>query len=171
MIMKILDATIFAVFLLASSSFAALKTNDIAPTFILLDRSGNNFSLNDVIDEKRKDKVKGVILSFFASWCIPCRNELPIINSLADELKAKGVMIVIVGVKENFESINALLASLKVGKVVVLSDPDGEVSERYQVRFLPVTFFIGGDGKVRHVTYGEIGSAQALRDSAENLLH
>jgi hypothetical protein len=77
---------------------------------------------------------------------------------------------VIVGVKEDFTSINALLANLKVDKPIVLSDRSGKVSEEYQVRFLPVTFFIGNDGKVKHVIYGEIGSAQALRNSASKLL-
>lgn len=133
--------------------------------------SGNVFYLSDAVGEKSKEKTKGVILSFFASWCIPCRNELPIINSLADELKGKGLRIVIVGVKESFESINALLSSLKVDKLVALSDLDGKVSERYQVRFLPITYFIGGDGRVKHVVYGEIGSSQALRSSVDIYLH
>ena len=168
--MKILGMFFFAVFLLASSSFAGLKQNDDAPLFTLRDSSGNDFYLSDVIGAKSRVPINGVILSFFASWCIPCRNELPIINSLADELKSKGVRIVVIGVKENFKSINALLASLKVDKLIALSDQDGKVSELYQVRFLPVTFFIGGDGKVKHITYGEIGSAQALKNSVEILL-
>ncbi len=169
--MKIIVNTVFAILLLASSAFAALKPNDTAPTFSLRDSSGNDFYLSDVISAKSKEKINGVIISFFASWCVVCRDELPIVNSLADELKSKSVRIVIVGVKENFESINALLASLKVDKLIALSDLDGKVSELYQIRFLPVTFFIGSDGKVKHVIYGEISSAQALRNSADILLH
>jgi len=169
--MKIIINTFIVSLLLASSSFAALKPNETAPTFSLRESSGNDFYMSDTIGAKNKEKINGVILSFFASWCIPCRNELPIVNSLADELKSKGVRIVIVGVKENFDSINALLASLKVDKLVALSDLDGKVSELYQVRFLPVTFFIGGDGKIKHVIYGEIGSSQALRRSVDIYLH
>ena len=168
--MKTIAIFVFAIFLLTSSSFASLKPNEAAPDFTLRDSSGNYFYLSDVIGAKSKEKINGVILNFFASWCIPCKNELPIINSVADELKSKGVKIVIIGLKENFGSINKLLTSLKVDKPIVLSDPDGKVGELFQVRFLPVTFFIGGDGKVRHVIYGEIGSAQALRNGADNLL-
>jgi thiol-disulfide isomerase/thioredoxin len=167
---KIIANTILAILLLVSSSFAALKPNDNAPAFSLRDSAGNDFYLNDVIGAKNKEQVNGVILSFFASWCIPCRNELPMINSLADEMRNKGVKVVIVGVREDFTSINALLTNLKVDKPVVLSDRNGKVSEEYQVRFLPVTFFIGNDGKVKDVIYGEIGSAQALRNSAGKLL-
>lgn len=169
--MKIIINTVLAISLLASSSFAALKPNDAAPAFSLRDSTGNDFYLSDALGAKSKEQVNGVILSFFATWCIPCRNELPIVNSLADEMTSKGVKIVIIGVKEDFTSINAFLANLKVDKPIVLSDRNGKVSEEYQVRFLPVTFFIGNDGKVKHVIYGEIGSAQALRNSAVKLLH
>lgn len=170
--MKIIANTILAMLLSASPSFAALKPNDIVPLFSLRDSAGNDFYLSDVIGEKNnKEQVNGIILSFFASWCIPCRNELPIVNSLTNEMKSKGVKVVIVGVREDFKSINALLADLNVDKPIVLSDQNGKVSEEYQVRFLPVTFFIGHDGKVKDVIYGEIGSAQALRNSAGKLLH
>ncbi len=151
--------------LFATSSTAALKTNDPAPAFSLRDSGGKNFSLNDVAGGQNEEKNTGVVLSFFASWCMPCRNELPILNSLVDELKKKGVQVVLVGVKEDFKSINALLADLKVDKPLVLSDLNGAVTEHYQVRFLPVTFLIGGDGKIKHVIYGEVGDAQSLRDS------
>jgi len=169
--MKITVNAVLAIFLFVSSSFAALKLNDTAPTFSLRDSAGNDFYLSDVIGVKSKEQIHGIILSFFASWCIPCRNELPIVNSLTDEMKSKGVKVVIVGVKEDYTSINTLLASLKVDKPIILSDRNGKISEQYQVRFLPVTFFIGGDGKVKHIIYGEIGSVQALRNSADKLLH
>ena len=168
--MKIIVPAALAIFLFTSSAIAALKPNDPAPAFSLRDSAGKDFSLSDFVGERSKEKVNGVILSFFASWCIPCRNELPIINSLADELKSRGVKVVIVNVKESLETIKALLTNLKVDKPLVLSDQDGKVSEKYQVRFLPVTFFIGGDGKIRHVIYGEIGSEKALRDGAERVL-
>jgi thiol-disulfide isomerase/thioredoxin len=168
--MKIMLTAVLAVFLFTSSALAALKPNDTAPFFSLSDIAGNVFRLGDIIGDNNKEKGNGVILSFFASWCIPCRNELPMINSLVDELKGNGVKVVIVNVKENLPAIKALLADLKVDKPLVLSDPNGKVSEQYQVRFLPVTFFIGRDGKIRHIIYGEIGSELALRDAAGTLL-
>ncbi len=168
--MKIIVTTVLAIFLSASSSFAALKPNDAAPPFSLRDSAGNDFYLSDVQGVKSKEQISGVILSFFASWCIPCRNELPIINSLSDEMQREGVKVVLIGVKEDFKSINALLADLKVDKPLVLSDRNGKVSEQYQIRFLPVTFFIGRDGKIKHIIYGEIDSKQALRDAAGKLL-
>jgi len=167
----IIIITVLAILLSVSSSFAALRPGDAAPTFSLRDSTDSDFYLSDLIGTKRKEQIRGVVLSFFASWCIPCRKELPLINSLADELKRKGLRVIIVGVKENFGSINALLADLKVDKLIALSDRDGNVSDLYQVRVLPVTFFIDGDGKIKHVLYGEIESAQTLRNRADDLVH
>jgi thiol-disulfide isomerase/thioredoxin len=159
----------FLVLLLSPPAFAALKVNDDAPAFTLRDSVGRDFYLSDVVGATRKEKVNGVIVSFFASWCVPCRQELPLINSLVDELKGKGIKVVLINVKEDFPTINALLAELKVDKPVVLSDRFGQVSEKYQVRFFPTTFFIGADGKIKGTIFGEIQGEKELRESAMKL--
>jgi thiol-disulfide isomerase/thioredoxin len=164
---KIIIATLL-LFLLASSAFA-LRVNDPAPIFSLRDIKEVDFHLNDLVGATKKENNKGIILSFFASWCIPCRNELPLINSLVDELKDKGIKIVIVGFKEDFDTIGSLLAELKVDKPVVLCDRDGKVGEKYGVRFLPTTFFIGSDGRVKDVVFGEIKDKKELREKAGKL--
>ena len=164
---KIIIATLL-LFLLASSAFA-LRVNDPAPIFSLRDIKEVDFHLSDLVGVARNENNNGVILSFFASWCVPCRNELPLINSLVDELKDKGIKIVIVGFKEDADTIGSLLAELKVDKPVVLCDRDGKVGEKYGVRFLPTTFFIGSDGKVKDVVFGEIKDKKELREKAGKL--
>ncbi len=162
--------TSILVLILTPSAFAALKMNDDAPAFTLRDNFGKDFSLGEVVGATRKEKINGVIVSFFASWCVPCRQELPLINSLVDELKAKGIKVVLINVKEDFTTINALLSELKVDKPVVLSDRFGQVSELYQVRFFPTTFFIGADGKIKGTIFGEIQGEKELRDSTMKLM-
>ena len=154
----------------ATTAFAALKTNDAAPIFSLRDVEGKDFNLSDYVGAARKESGNGIILSFFASWCVACRNELPLINSLVDELKGKGIKVVIVDVKEDFDTIDSFLTGLKVDKPIVLSDLHGKIAELYGVRFLPVTFFIGADGKVKHIIFGEIDDAKEVRKSAGKLL-
>jgi thiol-disulfide isomerase/thioredoxin len=162
--------TASVVFLLASPVCAALKQNDVAPIFSLRDVKGRDFNLSDVVGPKSKDKASGVILSFFASWCAECRSELPLINSLVDELNGKGIKVVLVDVKEDVDTINALLAELKVEKPIVLSDRHGKTADDYGVRFLPVTFFIGSDARVKHIIFGKIIDAKEFRESAGKLL-
>ena len=156
--------------LFASSAAAALKLNDTAPTFSLRDLDGKDFYLSDYAGATKKERGNGVILSFFASWCAGCRNELPLINSLVDELTGKGIKVVIVDVKEDADTIGAFLAELKVEKPVVLMDRYGTVGDEYQVRFLPTTFFIGAEGRVKDIIFGEIKDKDELMASAGKLL-
>jgi len=167
--MKKVIITAVLITLFVSPVFA-LTLNDAAPAFSLKDSNGNMFALADAMGARQTKEIHGVVLSFFASWCIPCRIELPVINSLVDELKGKGITVVLVGFKEDFGRINALLTDLRVNKPIVVSDSSGEVGEKYGVRFLPVTFFIGADGTVKHIIYGEITDAKELRAAAQ-LLH
>jgi thiol-disulfide isomerase/thioredoxin len=157
-------------FLLTSPVLAALKVNDSAPTFSLPDCEGKDFNLNDTVGVKRRVTAKGVIVIFFASWCVPCRSELPLINSFVDELRNNGITVVLVDVKENFKTVNALLTELKVDKPIVLSDHDGKTSEKYQIRFLPTTFFIDAGGKVKDVIYGGIKGEKELKESIQKML-
>ena len=169
--MKKIVIAVFLFFLLASPALAALKLNDSAPTFSLPDSEGNNFYLSDTLGVKKKrETVKGIIISFFATWCIPCRSELPLINALTENLNRSGIKVVLVNVKEDFKTVNALLTELKVDKPIVLSDRNGTISEKYQVRFLPTTFFIDADGKIRDVIYGGIHGEKELRESVQKLL-
>jgi peroxiredoxin len=62
-----------------------------------------------------------------------------------------------------------LLAELKIEKPIVLSDRNGKVGEKYGVKFLPTTFFIGSDGRVKEVVFGEIKNEKELREKAEKL--
>jgi cytochrome c biogenesis protein CcmG/thiol:disulfide interchange protein DsbE len=160
----------FLILLSVTPALAALKTNDIAPTFSLRDSEGRDFHLGDVVGEARRGKGNGVIVSFFATWCAPCRSELLLINSLVDELKGKGVTVVIVDIKEDFDTIHDLLDELKVDKPIVLSDPDGKIAGEYRIKFLPTTYFIGADGTVKDMIFGEIFDAKELRESARKLL-
>jgi thiol-disulfide isomerase/thioredoxin len=157
-------------FMLVSPVFAALKLNDSAPVFSLRDGEGKDFYLGAAVGAQSGEEGKGVILSFFASWCVPCRNELPLINSLTDELTGKGIKVVIVGFKEDFDQIGELLKELGVTKPLVLSDRYGKVGEKYGVRFLPTTFFIGADGKVKDMIFGELKDAAELKSIAGKLL-
>ncbi len=155
--------------LLTHPASAALKVNDDAPAFSLPDGAGKDFNLLEVVRAAHQEKVNGVIINFFASWCVPCRQELPLINSLVDELKGKGIKVVLIGVKEDFATINALLSELRVDKPVVLSDRHGTVSEMYQIRFYPTTFFIGADGKIKGTIFGEIQGEKEFRANAMKL--
>ncbi|MFA4828821.1 MAG: TlpA disulfide reductase family protein [Thermodesulfovibrionales bacterium] len=162
--MKTIIFLICFVFLFVSVSLA-LSINDNAPVFSLRDNNGNFFHLSDYINPSQSPLgkgglkggvVKGIIINFFSSTCKPCKNELPVLNSLVDEFKAKGIKVAIIGHREDFDKFEEMLKRLKVDKPVVLSDVYGKVGEKYCVKGLPMTFIIGSDGKVKDIIPGEL---------------
>lgn len=134
----------------------ALQVSEPAPPIALRDRSNKFFYLSNYIGQNKKEAVKGIIVNFFSSTCTPCKNELPILNSLVDEFEKKGIKVVIIGYKENFDRFTDMLESLKVDKPIILADPYGKAGEKYGVYGLPLTVFIGADGMVKDIIKGEL---------------
>jgi peroxiredoxin len=150
-------------------SFAALRTNDEAPAFSLPTVDGREFDLDRVLGQGPSKASGGVVLSFFASWCRPCRNELPLLNALVDDLKAGDIAVVVVDLKEDLPVIRRFISGLGTDKLIVLSDRDGKAAKRFQVRYLPMTFCIGADGKIKDMIYGEVRSDDEFRKCAAKL--
>lgn len=168
--MKAAVAVLFILALYAPPA-DALKINDAAPTFALRDIRGGEFYLSDYVGPKKKKPVKGVILNFFATYCKPCRNELPVLNSLVDEYAKQGIVVVIVGFREDSDAISGLLSELRVDKPIILVDRYGKVGEKYGVRFLPMTLSLGADGRVQNIIRGEMQYIErSLRKLADAML-
>lgn len=166
----ILAALCLSVFLSFSVS-CAVEINQDAPLFSLRDSNGEFFHISDNVGPKKKEHLKGIILNFFSSTCIPCKRELPILNSLADEFSKKKIKIVIVGYQEDMEKTLEFLETLKVDKPLILADPHGWVGRKYMVKGLPMTFFISSDGKIKDIIPGEMDNfKKAMKEKAEKLL-
>ncbi|MBU2622778.1 MAG: TlpA family protein disulfide reductase [Proteobacteria bacterium] len=143
----------------------ALSVNQAAPPIALRDSSGKYFYLSDYTGSSAKKPAKGVIVNFFASTCDPCKKELPALNSLVDEFARDNIKVVIIGYKEGFDEFMGMLENLKVEKPVILSDPYGKAGKEYGVYGLPMTIFIGADGKVKEIVRGEL-TGRALKEKA-----
>jgi thiol-disulfide isomerase/thioredoxin len=116
-----------------------MKDNSPTPDFTLVDPSGKKVSLKDY-------RGKVVLLNFWASWCVPCREEMPAMERLYDQYKNKGFTIVAVNVKDNQKDASAFLKNLKITYPVMV-DPDGEVGLLYGAWGLPTTYLIGPKGE------------------------
>ncbi|MEZ0395656.1 MAG: redoxin domain-containing protein [Anaerolineales bacterium] len=136
----------------------------LSPAFELTDRSGRLVSLADL-------RGHPVILNFWASWCAPCRAEMPALQAVADDYAASGLVVLAVNAAFQDEAADAaaFLSSHSL-TLPVLFDRDGRVSRLYQIHSLPTTFFIGPDGVIRQVVIGGPMSAASLRIRAEALL-
>jgi len=117
-----------------------------APTFQLDSVSGTKLSLNDL-------HGKVVLINFWASWCGPCRKEMPILEQLNKQYRSKGVSLVGVNVEPDSADALKWLKSTPV-TFPILFDRDSSVSKLYQVQGMPNTVIIDRHGKVRFIHRG-----------------
>lgn len=113
------------------------KTPEAAPAFELRDLAGRVVRLDDF-------RGRVVVLNFWATWCEPCREEMPAMMRLARDLGDRGLTVVAVNVKEGRAAVEGFVRELGL-TVPVLLDSSGEVGDRYRLQALPTTYFIGRD--------------------------
>jgi thiol-disulfide isomerase/thioredoxin len=113
---------------------------------------GRNRSGQDVTLSQYKGKV--VIVTFWASWCGPCRSELPMLGKLQKLVGREHLEVVAINYKEDRRDFNGVIRTNKDIDLNYIHDPRGRISESYGVETLPNMFIIGADGKVAHVHRG-----------------
>ena len=111
-----------------------------APAFGLLDLGGKRIQLKEF-------RGKLVFLNFFATWCGPCREEMPGMDRLYRAYQDKGLMILAVNMEESAKTVRPFVQELKLSFPAVL-DAKGSVSREYGIRALPVSFLVGRDGNI-----------------------
>lgn len=154
---------LLALTVMLSNANAAGSEDDTAPDFTLAQRNGPNLRLS----EQRGDIV---LLNFWASWCGPCRQELPAFEALYQKYAGMGVNVLAVNVDDAPRKAEVLLNDIAVS-FPVLFDSSGDISELYQVAAMPTTVMIDRDGKVRLVHKGyQQGDEQKYEMAIKRLL-
>lgn len=128
-----------------------------APDFTLTTVTGETFTLSAL-------RGKPVVLNFWATWCPPCRAELPELQA-AHQRYAGEVVIVGVNQAEPPTAVTAFAGQVGLSFPLPL-DVRGDVNRKYAVRSLPTTFFVDRDGVIRRIQVGSVNEAtlaQALK--------
>lgn len=121
----------------------------LAPDFILQRVDGGTLRLSDL-------RGRPVILNFWATWCGPCRSEIPEFQTVHEQLGATGVVVVAVNVQEVATKVREWTEQFGVSFPVVL-DTAGSVTRTYVARnALPMTVFIAADGTVAGIARGQL---------------
>lgn len=112
--------------------------------------------------ERSLDEFRGkvVLVSFWASWCAPCLEELPILQKLASEMGDKPLVILGVDVGETRPRVRTIVGRLGIGFPVLL-DQDRAVFDRWGVTVLPTTYVLDAEGAIRDVVRGPHNWASA----------
>ena len=153
MISKLRWAVPAALALAVTSALPVVAPATPAPDFTLRAMSGPNLRL-----QEQRGQV--VMINFWATWCGPCRQEMPHLNRLYEKYKSSG--FVLVGVNVDDDTRNAADVAAKLGvSFPVLWDTDKKVSKLYDLATMPSTVIVDRDGKVRYVHRGYMNGYEA----------
>jgi peroxiredoxin len=130
-----------------------------APDFTLTDLDGHPFQL-------KSQRGKAVLMEFWASWCGPCRLEMPIVEKLHRRFQHKGLTVV--GINDEDPEVAQEFLQDKEFTFPMLVDKDGEVADSYEVDAIPTLVLVDREGKIVHREVG-LGSERQLLESLQKI--
>ena len=137
---------LIALFAILLNPAIAGDNNEPAPDFTLPDDSGLAVSLSELHGQV-------VMINFWASWCGPCRQEMPLLEQIHQRYESLGFTLLGVNVEEDSSDAKAFLEDRPVS-FPILYDPDNGVSKLYDVIAMPSTVLIDRQGNVRYLHHG-----------------
>ena len=145
---RLLPGLLLAAFMALSTPFpaAAAEVGKLAPDFTLKSLGGKNLKLSEMAGSV-------VLINFWASWCGPCREEMPLLNSLHKKYEPLGFTVLGVNVEQDVKGAEGFLENFPVNFPVLL-DSDNRVSEQYKVIAMPTTVVVDRDGNMRFLHQG-----------------
>lgn len=137
---------------LSPSSDILLEAGDTARSFYLQDLEGNTVGLEDF-------RGQPVLINFWATWCAPCRLEMPALQAAQEAHQEDGLVVLAVNDQQAPEEVTRFVEELDLS-LTTLVDQKGVVSELYNVFNFPTTYFVDGDGVVTAVHRGLLSESQ-----------
>jgi thiol-disulfide isomerase/thioredoxin len=146
--MRFLPALILCFFVpLAAAQQLRPWAGGETPPLALQDLEGRPHALADY-------RGKVVLINFWATWCEPCRAEMPAINRLHAALAGQPFAVLAVNLGESETRIRRFLEQLPLDFPVLL-DRDSAAAKAWRTRVLPASFLVGPDGRIRYAVIGE----------------
>jgi peroxiredoxin len=148
----------------ATGKTTAPQAGFAAPDFTLKTPNGEEYTLS-------KLKGNAVLINLWATWCPPCRAEMPTIEKMYQEYKDQGLVVLAVNMTYQDDPANVAPFIQKYGLTFpVLLEETGKVGGAYQMRSLPSTYFINRAGIIQEVVIGGPMSEALLRTRIEQIL-
>jgi thiol-disulfide isomerase/thioredoxin len=141
---RLLTACLISLMCVSLAGAAAVKGP--APNFTLKSLGGKNLKLSEMTGNV-------VLINFWASWCGPCREEMPLLNALHKKYAPLGFTVLGVNVEEDVDGAMSFLKNVPVDFPILL-DNTNKVSKQYKVVAMPTTVVVDRDGNMRYLHEG-----------------
>jgi peroxiredoxin len=154
-----------AILVAAAASAAELRpwSGGETPGLALEDLQGKTHRLGDY-------RGKVVLVNFWATWCEPCRAEMPSMEKLRGSLAGQAFEVLGVNMAEPLSRIEKFTDALPLG-FPLLRDRDGATAKAWRAKVLPASFLVDGEGRIRYYVYGEVDwSSAPVRAKVAELL-
>ena len=159
---KILQRCAMAAIVISTAAFAA-DTGGPAPSFTLAALTGQQAALSQY-------KGQVVMVNFWATWCGPCQQEMPLLDQMSKKYKPAGFTLIGVNVDKEAPPVKDLLARKPVSFPVLL-DPANQVSKAYHVDEMPSTVIVDRKGQIRYIHRGyKPGDENEYQDRIRQLI-
>jgi len=146
----------------AGSEPSEAQVGELAPKFQLQNLDGQSVALS-------KFRGKPVVLNFWATWCPPCRDEMPYIQEIYNEWSDKGLVVLAINYGESASRVKKFVQYYGLSFPVLL-DTKQDVAQKYNVRGIPTTFFIDKDGIIQDMKVGAFQSKEEIESSLSKII-
>ena len=146
----------------ATGTGPSAQVGGTAPDFQLQDLDGQSVALSNL-------QGNPVLLNFWATWCPPCRSEMPYIQQVYDEWSDKGLVVLTINTGESSTTVKEFMQANGLSLPVLL-DRGGEVAEKYNIRGIPTTFFIDKDGIIQVKIIGAFPNEAAIEQNLGKII-
>jgi len=133
-----------------------------APNFKLQSLDGQSISLSDF-------RGKPVLINFWATWCGPCRIEMPYLQQIYEEWHGKGMVVLTINIGESSSQIKEFMQSQGLSLPVLL-DKRGSVAQKYNILGIPTTFFLDKDGVIQDKIIGAFQNKAQIEKRLDKIL-
>ena len=144
-----------------SSSKSPSDSKELVPNFTLKLMSGKNFNSSDY-------KGKPILVNFFASWCLPCREEMPVLEKIVKEYEPKGVVFLGIAVDDTEVKMKDFIEKYGVTFPVGL-DKTSAIQKSFGIYGIPTTYFIDKQGVINYSHSGSV-TEELLHHELDKLL-
>lgn len=146
----IVTIALVVVTILASVVYANLSPGTKAPNFTLPTLDGKNFTL----EEHSRKAGNVVVMDIWATWCPPCRGEIPYLINIQKELKGKKAMIVGVSIDDQKSTVQSFAKEQGINYTIALDPGGNKLGKSYSIGGIPATYVIDKKGVIRYVHSG-----------------